>query len=54
MEKLQSQSEKVTVKPMQRPGTKRRTYTDRRGNEDWTDQQIEKLARPGHVKKATS
>jgi|HubBroStandDraft_6_1064221.scaffolds.fasta_scaffold837648_2 hypothetical protein len=51
MDKPQPQSDKVTVKPMKPLGGKRRTYTDRRGSEDWTDQQIEKLQRPGHVKK---
>lgn len=51
MDKPQSQSEKVVVKPMKPLGAKRRTYTDRRGSEDWTDQQIEKLTRDGYPKK---
>lgn len=52
MDKPQPQSEKTAVKPMKPLGRKRRTYTDRRGSENWTDKQIEELTRDGYPKKS--
>jgi hypothetical protein len=52
MDKPQPQSDKTAVKPLKPLGRKQHTYTDRRGVDDWTDQQIEKLQRPGYPKKS--